>query len=317
MRALITGITGFAGGHLAQILLDRGDEVFGVARDPGQGLKHLSRELTPLMVDMRDPLVVDRLLSEVQPEAIYHLAAQAFVPIAWADPWTTLENNIRPQLNFLEAMVRQKSKARLLIVASNEIYGRVQNSELPVKEDTPLRPNNPYGVSKVAQDMLGLQYYLSHGLDVLRVRAFNHIGPRQSPVFVAASFAKQIAEIEADLMEPTLHVGNLEAKRDFTDVKDVMQAYALLVSHGDSGEAYNVGSGRAYSIQSLLEILLSYTHINIKVEPDPNLMRPSDIPVIYADNSKLHAKTGWTPTCKFEDSLHQVLEYWREEVKNR
>jgi GDP-4-dehydro-6-deoxy-D-mannose reductase len=256
------------------------------------------------------------LLNDIEPEVIYHLAAQAFVPTAWANPWTTFENNIRPQLNILETMVRQKSKARLLIVASNEVYGRVDINELPVKEDAPFRPNNPYGVSKAAQDILGLQYFLSHGLDVLRVRAFNHIGPRQSPVFVAASFAKQIAEIEAGLIEPIMHVGNLEARRDFTDVKDVMQAYALLVLHGDSGEAYNVGTGEAHSIQALLEILLSYTYTAIKIEPDPHRMRPSDVPIIYADNSKLRAKTGWTPIYKFEDSLRQVLEYWREEVKN-
>jgi GDP-4-dehydro-6-deoxy-D-mannose reductase len=316
VRALITGITGFAGGHLAQILLDRDDEVFGVARELGYGLDHLSREVIPIITDIRDPLAVDKLLNDIEPEVIYHLAAQAFVPTAWANPWTTFENNVRPQLNILETMVRQKSKARLLIVASNEVYGRVDINELPVKEDAPFRPNNPYGVSKAAQDILGLQYFLSHGLDVLRVRAFNHIGPRQSPVFVAASFAKQIAEIEAGLIEPSLHVGNLEARRDFTDVKDVMQAYALLVLRGDSGQAYNVGTGEAHSIQALLEILLSYTHTAIKIEPDLNRMRPSDVPIIYADNSKLRAKTGWAPLYKFEDSLHQVLEYWREEVKN-
>lgn len=317
MRALITGITGFAGGHLAQTLLDRGDEVFGMARDAGQGLTHLSREIKPAIVDLRDPLAVDTLLREAQPDAIYHLAGQAFVPLAWADPWMTLENNIRPQLNILEAMVRQKSGARLLIVASNEVYGRVRPDELPVKEETPLRPNNPYGVSKVAQDILGLQYFLSHGVDVIRVRAFNHIGPRQSPVFVAASFAKQLAEIEAGLVEPVLRVGNLEARRDFTDVRDVMRAYALLVQYADPGEAYNIGTGEAHSIQSLLDILLSYTNVKVKVEPDPTRMRPSDVPVIYADNSKLRTKTGWTPTCKFEDSLRQVLDYWREEVKSR
>jgi GDP-4-dehydro-6-deoxy-D-mannose reductase len=317
VRALITGITGFAGGHLAQTLLEHGDEVFGMARDPGQGLEHLSQEVNLTIADMRDPLVVDNFLREIRPDAIFHLAAQAFVPTAWADPWMTLENNIRPQLNILQAMVRLNSTARLLIVASNEVYGRVQPNELPVKEDTPLRPNNPYGVSKVAQDMLGLQYYLSHRVDVVRARAFNHIGPRQSPIFVAASFAKQIAEIEAGLTEPILYVGNLEAKRDFTDVKDVMRAYLLLVLHGQSGEAYNVGTGEAHAIQSLLNILLSYTDADIKIEPDPSRTRPADVPVIYADNSKLRRTTGWTPTCKFEDSLRQVLDYWRDEVKNR
>ena len=315
MRALITGITGFAGGHLTQILLDREDEIFGVARDQGVGLSHLNQEITPVIADLQDFEVVNTLLADVRPDAIYHLAGQAFVPTAWADPWSTLENNIRPQLNILEAMVKQKSKARLLIVASNQVYGPVTADQLPVNEETPLRPDNPYGVSKVAQDILGLQYFLSHGIDVLRVRAFNHIGPRQNPVFVSASFARQIAQIEAGLTEPVIRVGNLEAKRDFTDVIDVMRAYTLLVDYGEPGEAYNVGTGRAYSIRYLLDVLLSYTHQEIKIEQDETRMRPSDISVIYADNSKLRSTTGWEPTITFEDSLKHVLDYWREEVK--
>lgn len=315
MRALITGITGFAGGHLTQILLDRKDEIFGVARDQGVGLSHLNQEITPVIADLQDFEVVNTLLADVRPDAIYHLAGQAFVPTAWADPWSTLENNIRPQLNILQAMVKQKSKARLLIVASNQVYGPVTADQLPVNEETPLRPDNPYGVSKVAQDILGLQYFLSHGIDVLRVRAFNHIGPRQNPVFVSASFARQIAQIEAGLTEPVIRVGNLEAKRDFTDVIDVMRAYTLLVDYGEPGEAYNVGTGRAYSIRYLLDVLLSYTHQEIKIEQDETRMRPSDISVIYADNSKLRSTTGWEPTITFEDSLKHVLDYWREEVK--
>jgi GDP-4-dehydro-6-deoxy-D-mannose reductase len=167
----------------------------------------------------------------------------------------------------------------------------------------------------VAQDILGLQYYLSHGIDVLRIRAFNHIGPRQSPVFVAASFAKQIAEIETGQKEPVIHVGNLDAERDFTDVIDVMRAYALLVDQGEPGEAYNVGTGRAYSIQYLLDTLLSYSQAKIKIKQYPTRIRPSDISIIYADNSKLRAATGWDPTVKFEDSLRRVLDYWREEIK--
>lgn len=317
MRALITGITGFAGGHLAQILQERGDEVFGVAHDKGHGLSHLSQPVTPVIVDLRDSNAVDNLLNDVQPDAIYHLAGQAFVPTAWADPWSTIENNIRPQLNILGVMIKQKSKARLLVVASNEVYGHVPDDQLPVKEDCPMRPDNPYGVSKVAQDVLALQYHLSHGVDVLRIRAFNHIGPRQSPFFVAASFAKQIAEIEAGLSEPILRVGNLEAQRDFTDVNDVMRAYALLVEHGKPGEAYNVGTGRALSIDYLLEVLLSYTKIEIRIEQDPARLRPSDVPIIYADNTKLRSETGWEPTHKFEDSLQRVLDYWRGEVKKR
>jgi len=315
VRALITGITGFAGGHLAQTLIDRGDEVFGVARDEGYGLNHLSRAITPVITDLRNAEAVNQLLSDYHPQAIYHLAGQAFVPKSWEHPWQTLENNIQPQLHILQAMVRQKSKARLLVVASNEVYGQAQQDQLPVKEDTPLRPRNPYGVSKVTQDLLALQYHLSHRLDVIRVRAFNHIGPRQSPYFVTASFAKQIAEIEAGRSEPIIWVGNLEAQRDFTDVVDVMQAYALLVEHGQTGEAYNVGTGRAYSIQYLLDVLLSYTQLEIEIKQDPARMRPSDVPIIYADNSKLRQQTGWEPTYQFEHSLKRVLDYWRGELK--
>ena len=317
MRALITGITGFAGGHLAQILIDRGDEVFGVARDIGFSLDHLSQKIDTVIKDLQDMQVVNHLLEEVKPDAIYHLAGQAFVPTAWDNPWDTLENNIRPQLNILQAMIKQNSKARLLVVASNEVYGVVPLDKLPVKEDTLMRPDNPYGVSKVAQDTLALQYHLSHGVDVLRVRAFNHIGPRQSPFFVASSFAKQIAQIEAGLHEPVLCVGNLEAQRDFTDVIDVMRGYALLVEKGQPGEAYNVGTGRAYSIQYLLDTLLSYTDTRIEIQQDSDRMRPSDVPVIYADNSKLRAQTGWEPTYKFEESLKRVLNYWREDIQHK
>lgn len=317
MRALITGITGFAGGHLAQILIDRGDEVFGVARDEGFSLNHLTKRVDTVIKDLQDMQVVNHLLEEVKPDAIYHLAGQAFVPTAWDNPWDTIENNVRPQLNILQAMIKQKSKARLLVVASNEVYGVVPLDKLPVNEDTLMRPDNPYGVSKVAQDTLALQYHLSHGIDVLRVRAFNHIGPRQSPFFVASSFAKQIAEIEVGLHKPVLRVGNLEAQRDFTDVVDVMRGYALLVEKGQPGEAYNVGTGRAYSIQYLLDTLLSYTDTPIDIQQDPDRMRPSDVPIIYADNSKLQAQTGWEPTYKFEDSLMRVLNYWREETQGK
>lgn len=317
MRALITGITGFAGGHLAQILLDRGDEVFGVARDEGYGLSHLTEEVPVVITDLRDPAAVEKLLNDVRPEAIYHLAGQAFVPTAWADPWATLENNIRPQLNILQAIIKLNTNARLLVVASNEVYGHVQKEHLPVKEEHPMCPDNPYGVSKLAQDKLALQYHLSHGVDVLRIRAFNHIGPRQSPFFVAASFAKQIAEIEAGLSSPVIKVGNLEAQRDFTDVVDVMRAYALLVEHGQPGQAYNVGTGQAHSIKYLLDVLLGCTTATVHIEQDPERLRPSDVPIIYADNSKLRAQTGWQPIYKFEDSLRRVLDYWREDVKKR
>ncbi len=314
MRALITGITGFAGSFLAQTLINRGDEVYGVSRRSRSDALYPAEKVTLVSADLRDPNAVSTILSDTQPDAIYHLAAQAFVPTAWADPWDTLENNIRPQVNILQAMVKQGLKARLLIITSNQVYGQVQHEDLPVKENTPFRPDNPYGTSKAAQDILGLQYSLSHQLDIIRARAFNHIGPRQDPSFVAASFAKQVAEIEAGMVKPVIRVGNLQPKRDFTDVADVVKAYALLMECGESGEAYNVGTGQAHSIQSLLDILLSYTNVEIEIQQDSKRLRPSDVSVIYADNQKLKQQTQWEPQYSFEESLHRILNYWRENI---
>jgi GDP-4-dehydro-6-deoxy-D-mannose reductase len=218
-------------------------------------------------------------------------------------------------LNILQLVVNTGMKSRLLVVASNEVYGAVSPDELPVDENTQLEPRNPYGVSKVAQDLLARQYYLSHGVDVVRARAFNHLGPRQSPQFVAANFARQIAEAEAGLRKPVIRVGNLQAQRDFTDVVDVVQAYALLMERGQSGEAYNIGSGQPRSVQNVLDDLLAMSSVQVCVERDPVRMRPSDVPVIYADISKLQRDTGWQPAISFEESLARVLAYWREAVR--
>lgn len=314
-RVLITGITGFAGGHLAAHLMERGDfDICGAALDRGYGLDFLPWRIPVTLANLQNPQAVEALLEEVRPQYIYHLAAQANVPAAWEDPWGTFENNVRPELNILGTMARRKLSCRLLVVASNEIYGTVPPECLPVNEDAPLRPVNPYGVSKAAQDLLALQYYLSHGLDVIRVRAFNHLGPRQSPQFVAASFARQIAEIEAGMRAPVLYVGNLEAQRDFTDVADVVRAYALLMEKGESGQAYNVGSGRAHSIRELLDVLLSMSSVSIHVEVDPQRTRPVDAPLIVADITRLQRATGWQPTISFEESLQRVLAYWRAVV---
>ncbi len=315
-RVLITGITGFAGGHLAAHLVERGCfDIYGAALDRGYGLDFLPGRVSVMLLNLQDPQAVETLLEEVQPQHIYHLAAQANVPAAWEDPWGTFENNVRPELNILRTMVRRNLDCRLLVVASNEIYGVVPPEQLPVNEDAPLRPVNPYGVSKAAQDLLALQYHLSHGLDVIRVRAFNHLGPRQSPQFVAASFARQIAEIEAGMRAPVLYVGNLEAKRDFTDVADVVRAYALLMEKGESGQAYNVGSGHAHSVRQLLDVLLSMSTISIRIEADPRRTRPVDAPLIVADITRLQRITGWQPTISFEESLRRVLAYWRDVVR--
>ena len=315
-RALITGITGFAGGHLAAHLLDRGDvDVYGVAHDLGYGVDHLERPPSVVIADLRDPQVVEEVLLDIKPDHIYHLAAQAYVPTSWQAPWDTFENNVRPELNILQLMAREGLKARFLVVASNEVYGIVSPDKLPVDENNLLEPANPYGVSKVSQDLLARQYFLSHGIDVVRARAFNHLGPRQSPQFVAANFARQISEAEAGLREPLVRVGNLQAQRDFTDVLDVVRAYALLMVKGRSGEAYNIGSGQPRSVQSVLDTLLKMSTMRVRVEHDPARMRPSDVPVIYGDISKLKADTGWEPRVPFEESLCRVLAYWREVVR--
>ncbi len=315
-RALITGITGFAGGHLAAHLLACGNvEVFGIAHERGYGLDHLDRPVEIVIGNMQDPQVVADVLSEVKPDHIYHLAAQAYVPAAWHDPWDTFVNNIRPELNMLQLIANQSLRTRMLVVASNEIYGAVPPDRLPVNENAPLEPNNPYGVSKVAQDLLARQYFLSHNVDVVRVRSFNHLGPRQSPQFVAASFARQIAEAEAGLREPVIYVGNLGAQRDFTDVVDVVRAYALLMEKGHSGEAYNVASGRPRSIQSLLDTLLAMSTVKLRIEPDETRTRPADVSVIYGDITKLRTDTGWEPTIPFEESLRRILAYWRAAVR--
>jgi GDP-4-dehydro-6-deoxy-D-mannose reductase len=313
---LITGITGFAGGHLAAHLLALGDvEVYGVAHDKGYGLDHLERPVPVVIADLRDLKVVEEIFLDVKPDCIYHLAAQAYVPTAWRAPWETFENNVRPELNILQLMAHRGLKARLLVVASNEVYGAVSPDKLPVNENTLLEPSNPYGVSKVAQDLLARQYFLSHRVDVIRARAFNHLGPRQSPQFAAANLARQIAEVEAGLREPVVWVGNLQAQRDFTDVVDVVRAYALLMEKGRSGEAYNIGSGRPRSVQSVLDTLLEASSVKVRIEHDPRRMRPSDVPIIYGDITKLQVDTGWEPTISFEESLCRVLAYWREVVR--
>jgi GDP-4-dehydro-6-deoxy-D-mannose reductase len=314
-RALITGASGFVGEHLCAYLLAHADwELAGTVypqpvearpRDPRLVLRH---------IDLRDPGSVRALLGEMQPDAIFHLAAQSFVPTSFADPWDTLENNVRGQLNLLEAVRRSERQVRVLVVGSNEEYGAPQPGELPQTEESPLRPSNPYAVSKVAQDFLGFQYFLAYGMPIVRVRPFNHTGPGQTPRFVVPAFASQIARIESGLQEPLLKVGNLDVARDFTDVRDIVRAYYLAVAQGEPGEVYNLASGRPQSVRALLEALLSHCRVEIRVEQDPALYRPVDVPVAYGSAEKFCRLTGWKPEIPFEQTLQDVLEYWREQT---
>lgn len=313
MRSLITGVSGFAGSHLAELLLAEpgsAHEVWGCdlsnRRRPNQ-----PSPLQRLVVDLRDAEAARRLVQQSLPEAVYHLAGQASVGDSWSQPWDTLETNLRSLVNLLEAILAAGLRPRVLVVGSADVYGRVPVERLPISETHPLQPDSPYGVSKVGQDMLGLQYFLSRGLTVVRVRPFNHLGPRQHPRFVAPSFASQIAAIESGRQPPVLRVGNLEARRDYTDVRDVVRAYRLALEQGEPGEVYNIGSGRSWRIRDLLDILLGMAAVPIRVEIDKERFRPVDLPDLVCDATKFRARTGWAPQIPLEQSLKDLLNYER------
>ncbi len=255
------------------------------------------------------------VLESCRPDWIFHLAAQAFVPAALADPRGTLVNNIVGQVNVLEAVRAYGGAPTILIVGSNEEYGPVEPEEIPIKETAPFRPANPYAVSKVAQDLLGYQYHLTYGLPIVRVRPFNHTGPGQSDQFVASSFARQIAEAEAGLRPPILQVGDLDVERDITDVRDIVRGYHLAVLHGRPGEVYNLGSEHPVSVRRLLKILLSFSRVAMRVERDPGRLRPSDLRRVAADCGKFRALTGWRAEIPLERTLADLLDFWRGTVQ--
>lgn len=316
MRVLITGISGFAGSHLADYLLAQNDptlELVGVSQNGGENAPTDAR-IRFIVGDLSAPRFTAELFAQISPDRVYHLAAQAFVPISWQDPWATLENNIRAQTNLLHAAAQQKSNARILIVGSNEEYGRVTPADLPIDEDTPLRPDSPYGVSKITQDFLGLQYFLSHQLRIVRVRPFNHIGPRQNERFVAANFAKQIAEIEGGKRAPKLRVGNLAAQRDFSDVRDIVRGYVLALERGNAGDVYNIGSGKPRAVRELVETYQHLARVPFEIEYDAERMRPSDTPISYCDAARFKNATGWAPQFSFHETLRAILDYWRGRV---
>ncbi len=318
MKVMITGITGFVGSHLAEFLLDRGIEVHGIVRwrSKHDNIEHLSGHprLRLHDCDLRDASAIHEVLAKVRPSRIFHLAAQSFVPTSWLAPAETLSTNINGQLHLFEAIRQLKLDPIVQIAGSSEEYGIIYPRELPIKESNPLRPLSPYGVSKVGQDLLGYQYHMSYGLRVIRTRAFNHTGPRRGQVFVISNFAKQIASIEAGLQSPSIQVGNLTARRDFTDVRDVVRAYWLATEKGKSGEVYNIASGTDYTIKWLLNKLIKLSPVKIDVVQDPDRMRPSDIQRLLGDSTKFRKLTGWKPEIPIEQTLEDTLDYWREKI---
>ena len=317
MKALITGITGFAGSHLAEFLLANDHEVFGTrrVRSPMDNLRAVADKLTLIDCELSDSSAVRDALKTAQPDLIFHLAAQSFVRASWVYPGFTLFNNIGAQLNIFEAVRELELNPRILVACSSEEYGRAEEKELPLTEDSPLRPLSPYGVSKVAQDMLAYQYHASYGMAVVRTRAFNHTGPRRGEVFATSTFAKQIAEIELGRRKPVVQVGNLSAQRDFTDVRDVVRAYFLACTQGEPGEVYNICSGKSVTIKEILDTLLDLAQCEVSVEVDAARMRPSDVQLLRGDASKLADATGWRPEIELRQTLADLLEYWRERLK--
>ncbi len=314
MRALITGIAGFVGSHLAEAIRAETDwEVWGVVIGSVERASAISGARI-LTTDLREPEQARVLVETAQPDLVFHLAAQAYVPQSWADPWDTYQTNIRSQLNLLDSLGRLGSTARVLVVSSNEVYGYARPEDLPLNEQAPLRPNSPYAVSKLAQDFMGLQYFLDWKLPVIRVRPFNHIGSRQNERFVAPSFAKQIVEIERGQREPVLRLGNMAAQRDFTDVRDMVRAYILAIQKGEPGDVYNIGSGRARSVREMLDIMLAHSPVKIAEETDLAKFRPSDTPISYADPSRFKRQTGWEPRLSFEQTCVDILNDWRARI---
>ncbi len=315
MRALIIGGSGFVGAYLIRHLKELGQEV-AVTKMPGERLERSDSDgIQVLDLDILDEQAVWQALASVQPDTVYHLAAQSSVAVSWERPQLTADVNIRGCISVLEAVRAQKKQIRVLLIGSGEEYGKILPQELPVCEDHRVRPDSIYAVTKACQNMIGAVYARAYGMQVVMVRAFNHIGPGQSPVFVVSDFCRQTAQIEAGSKEAVIRAGNLEARRDFTDVRDVVRAYALLAERGKAGETYNVGSGHAVRIGDILKMIVQQAKLPVRVESDPKKFRPLDVPVVEADIGRLQKDTGWEPAISLQQTLRETLDAWRRAVR--
>lgn len=319
-KVLITGITGFVGSHLADYILANFPEVqvAGLARwrSPTENIRHILDKITLESGDLLDPFSLKTILARQKPEVIFHLAAQSYVPFSFMAPVATLDVNVIGTCNLLEVVKELKQSSGydpvMHICSSSEVYGQVKEDEVPITEDNPFRPASPYAVSKVAEDMLALQYWLSWQIKTIRTRMFTHTGPRRGEVFVVSTFAKQIADIEAGILPPTIKVGNLDSIRTFLDVRDAVKAYWQLVEKCPPGEVYNIGGAETMTVKEMLDKLLALSTVkNISVEVDPERLRPSDVTLQIPCIDKFRAATGWEPEIKFDQTLADTLDYWR------
>lgn len=315
-KILITGITGFVGSHLADYLLSLGDkdiEIHGTRRwrSPVENIERIMDKVELHYCELLDYKSTLEAINTVRPDIIFHLAAQSYVVTSFNAPVNTIEINVCGTINLLEAVRYSKINPVVHICSSSEVYGQVEKDEVPIKESQPFRPASPYAVSKVAEDMLAYQYFLSYGIKAIRTRMFTHTGPRRGEVFAASSFARQIARIEKGLQEPVLHVGNLDSVRSFADVRDTVRAYWLLVNKCPAGEVYNIGGNTTKTIGEVVDMLLAMTDNKIKVKTEPYLLRPSDVTLQIPDCSKFKKVTGWEPVIPLKTTLKDLLDYWR------
>jgi GDP-4-dehydro-6-deoxy-D-mannose reductase len=308
MRALITGINGFVGGHLSNLLLKNGFEVYGTDIENKSKVKRVEY----FQANIVDKEVTSNLIKKSRPELIFHLAAISSIKICKENPQLAKKVNVIGTANLLSACVKHKINPKILITSSAQVYGIPKY--IPIDESHSANPINEYGKSKLEQEDISLKFYENHSLNVLISRSFNHIGPNQATGFVCSDLAKQIAEIEKGLKKPEILVGNLSSQRDFTDVRDVVRAYLLLLKRGNPGEIYNIGKGIGYAIKEILNGLLKKSTANVKVVKDKSLTRKTDIPVLVANNNKFVSLTQWNPKFSIDDSLNDILEYWRNLV---
>ncbi len=311
MKVLITGATGFIGSHLAEFLLEKGDEVHGTVWDKNElkNVESIKDKINILECDIRDESRVAEIIREIKPERIFHLAAQSFPTVSWDEPARTLDTNVLGTSHLFEAVKKYTPDSTVLVACSSAEYGFVTEAEVPVSEDHVLLPLHPYGVSKVAQDLLSYQYFKNFKIKSLRARIFNTTGPRKTND-VCSDFTNMIVKIEKGMAQ-SMSVGNLEAKRDITDVKDVINALWLLTEKGEPGEVYNVCSSRALRIKDVLDMAIAQATVKIDVQVDKNKLRPTDEPIIMGDNTRIRETCGWVPIMTMEETLKRMLDFWR------
>ena len=323
MKVIITGITGFVGSQLMDYLLENHPEVqiFGLKRwrSPMENISHAAEKVTLYDCDLRDLSSLLYMFGEVKPDAIFHLAAQSYVPTSFVAPVDTLSTNILGTANLLEAVRLSKIDPVVHICSSSEVYGQVKKEELPITENTPFRPASPYAVSKVGEDMLGWQYFTSWGIKTLRTRMFTHTGPRRGEVFVASNFARQLVRIEMGLQKPVISVGNLDSVRTFADVRDTVRAYWVMVQKFyegkvQAGDVFNIGGNITLTVREMLDVLVRLSGLEgkVSIEVDPSRLRPSDVTLQIPSIAKFQSCTGWQPEIPFEKTMQDLLDYWRE-----